>query len=471
MALPTFSGLSRPSTANLDVAFSELDKSRSGVISIFDSLTASEIADVLAFTYINDLGPKIDAAQSAAAAAGKKLYLPAGGYLRTTPFSLPERGHVIGEKASQLPTSYGIAPKATTIKFVPSSLSDCIKLSGTIRGTFRLHNSIQGINFVAGNSNARYGFDCDHGIYGKYSNLGFEGFQYGVNCNGTINNRFSNIHITGSTAASARYAGAVETTDVWDQCTLSQCPTAIVTLGSNVGIRWSNCLFEQVQTYLADIARETQSMMFDNCYGEDLCFSGSSTSAAFRVGVSGATTVGQTHLIINGGHYAGRNAGAVGSFLDIDYCTGVIVGGMTVSRFTNGIKTTSNTTSASVVSRGWTALSLSNIINHAGSATDYSRISGNWPAQVIGAGAGNGQRLRVRLIESEYDVSFGRSLLGPNANFSGAASGVAGTLGLGNETASTVGSAGGASSLPITPLGYLIAYIGTTPVKIPYYNN
>ena len=48
-----------------------------------------------------------------------------------------------------------------------------------------------------------------------------------------------------------------------------------------------------------------------------------------------------------------------------------------------------------------------------------------------------------------------------------AASGVS----LGGTTATTVGAAGGASALPATPLGYLIAYVGSTPVKIPYYNN
>lgn len=40
---------------------------------------------------------------------------------------------------------------------------------------------------------------------------------------------------------------------------------------------------------------------------------------------------------------------------------------------------------------------------------------------------------------------------------------------LGASTATTVGAAGGASALPATPLGYLIAYVGTTQVKIPYY--
>jgi len=44
------------------------------------------------------------------------------------------------------------------------------------------------------------------------------------------------------------------------------------------------------------------------------------------------------------------------------------------------------------------------------------------------------------------------------------------TLALGNTQQSTVGSAGGASSLPATPLGYLVGYIGTTKIAIPYYN-
>jgi len=43
------------------------------------------------------------------------------------------------------------------------------------------------------------------------------------------------------------------------------------------------------------------------------------------------------------------------------------------------------------------------------------------------------------------------------------------TLSIGNSTAITVGAAGGASALPATPLGYLIAYLGATSIKIPYY--
>jgi len=53
----------------------------------------------------------------------------------------------------------------------------------------------------------------------------------------------------------------------------------------------------------------------------------------------------------------------------------------------------------------------------------------------------------------------------------GAAFGQSGTINIGNQTSATVGAAGGASALPATPLGYIIAFVGTTQVKIPYYND
>lgn len=44
-----------------------------------------------------------------------------------------------------------------------------------------------------------------------------------------------------------------------------------------------------------------------------------------------------------------------------------------------------------------------------------------------------------------------------------------GHLGLGSEQQTTVGSAGGASALPATPLGYLMLYKGATKIAVPYY--
>ena len=45
-----------------------------------------------------------------------------------------------------------------------------------------------------------------------------------------------------------------------------------------------------------------------------------------------------------------------------------------------------------------------------------------------------------------------------------------GTVTIGGTVDSTVGAAGSADALPANPLGYLVAYVGTTEVKIPYYN-
>jgi len=50
-----------------------------------------------------------------------------------------------------------------------------------------------------------------------------------------------------------------------------------------------------------------------------------------------------------------------------------------------------------------------------------------------------------------------------------AISAATGTINLGGTTATTVGATGAAAALPAQPLGYMIAYVGTAQVKIPYY--
>jgi hypothetical protein len=44
-------------------------------------------------------------------------------------------------------------------------------------------------------------------------------------------------------------------------------------------------------------------------------------------------------------------------------------------------------------------------------------------------------------------------------------------VGFGSTVATTVGAAGAATALPANPLGYLIANVAGTAVKIPYYNS
>jgi hypothetical protein len=59
---------------------------------------------------------------------------------------------------------------------------------------------------------------------------------------------------------------------------------------------------------------------------------------------------------------------------------------------------------------------------------------------------------------------------GTNIRASAVSAGVAGTTTIGSGTSTTVGAAGGAAALPATPLGYIVGHIGTTQIKIPYYN-
>lgn len=57
-----------------------------------------------------------------------------------------------------------------------------------------------------------------------------------------------------------------------------------------------------------------------------------------------------------------------------------------------------------------------------------------------------------------------------NLRASVVSAGVAGSTTIGATTATTVGAAGAASALPANPLGYIIGHVGTTQIKIPYYN-
>ena len=85
-------------------------------------------------------------------------------------------------------------------------------------------------------------------------------------------------------------------------------------------------------------------------------------------------------------------------------------------------------------------------------------------------------------VDNSYDIGAsgatrprtvyaGTSVEGGYIRAGAASAGAASTTTIGNGTATTVGAAGAASALPANPLGYIIAHVGTTQVKIPYYNN
>lgn len=315
------------------------------------------------------------------------VLFPAATYKITTGLTLYMGSQLKGETSYQMVAGYGIDPKATRINFAPGSVQDLFTFSAVGRGGgLAFHISIQGFYISGNGANSRYGIHADGVIYSHFEDIGFEGFQYAVRCNGTINNRFVNMYTTGSVACVV-YAGGNETTDVWDQVTFygpaagGGSPIGVQFLGSSIAIRFTNCLWEQINTYGMDIARECQNIIVENGYAEDVPFANNANASMFRVGAAGAALIVENQLTVIGGKYAGRNAGTVGNFLDCDYVNGIQLIGVNHSRFTNIIRTTVNTRANSIVVSGGVGISWTTY------ATDFTKVAGTYPSGVVNAGA------------------------------------------------------------------------------------
>ena len=111
----------------------------------------------------------------------------------------------------------------------------------------------------------------------------------------TINNKFNNLFLSGTTAC-VRYS-AIATTDVWNKCTFTQSPIGIQTVGTTIGIRFIDCLFEQIDDYGADIIKDTESMSFIDCYSEDVPYTNNVNGNMFRVGLDGTTVSTENSLL------------------------------------------------------------------------------------------------------------------------------------------------------------------------------
>lgn len=361
------------------------------------------------------------------------LIIPDGTYLITDTLNIPVGTQISGQTCFQSVKQYSQNPKATTILFQPASVKNLFVASGTSYSGFRFYYSICNL-YIIGNSvdssgNSLYALNLDGVIYSHFENIGCEGFISTFYCNKTINNRFVNCYATGITQA-VLYAGNNETTDVWEQCSFKSSPVGIQFNGSSIGVRFTNCLFEDITTYGMDIAKECQNIIVDSPYTENINTGNLSINCMYRVGYAGSSLVVANHLIINGGIYQGRNAGAIGSFIDADYCNGIEVSNVFIARFTNGIKTSTNTTNDSIVLSGFTALSVTNII------TDTTKVSGLYPSGVVNSGTHNRQNSRVHNLTVVNNATLGNLLCGivtPPSTYFAPNTGDTYTLGLSNQ--------------------------------------
>ena len=397
-----------------------------------------------------DMSVALQAAVTAAVAAGGRVYMPAGTYLITDTITCPVKTMIVGEHRSMSGIDNG-----TKILFQPTSLKSLFSTGPT--GTFKDGYAFENL-YVVGNStdasgNSFRAFDLIKVIKSRFTNLNITGFRVSFRVEASINNRFEFIQMANSYLYNIHYTGDYATTDVWEQCYITNAPIGVQTDGISIGIRFSNCLFETLATYGVNLVKECYGWTFTDTYAEDVPSENLATNCMFRVGYDGVALSSNPQLIIHGGYIAGRNAGLVGSLLDVDFTDGVTLGNFIAARYTNIVKTSANTQTNQIVTTGWTAASVSTMV------TDTTKVSGYYSLGVFNSGTRNLQTARFQGI-----------LTGPLTLEASALATTAGNLQLGKSTDTAVGIAGGASALPATPLGYLIAFIGATQIKIPYYN-
>lgn len=323
----------------------------------------------------------------------RQVFIPAGRYKITDTLNLYKGSNVVGVNLSQGVWAYTAGYKSSMIEFSPASTKDLFTVQNlpAPAQSFKGHVAVTGLYIFATNSDARYAFDLPTVIYGRFSDIeirsvgsGTPGFDAGFNVVNSINNRFNNIRIESCSVACVKYSGtAPPTTDVWDQCTFQYAPVGVL-LESGISIRFSNCLFEALYDYGVDIYKDCRSIEAISCYSEDVPLNNNPNGSIFRVGHSGTTSSQATVLKILGGSYAGRNAGVVGSFLDIDDVRGCQIVSPYVARFTNLVKTTANTRPRGISICGVQYNSVTNV-----NVGPSGRLSGFWDFQAVNS-LGNG---------------------------------------------------------------------------------
>ena len=333
-------------------------------------------------TGVADSTTALQNAVAACISSGVPVFMPAGTYLITDTITCTSKVQIIGEHYSMAATNNG-----TKINFAPTTAKDLFVL-GSSAG-FTDAYSFQNL-FIVGNSanstgNSNRAFNLTKAIKSTFKNMRVDSFRTAFKIEGSINNRFEFIQAANHYVSVISYEGTYSTTDVWEQCYISNAPIGVQTSGINLGIRFTNTLFETLETYGVNLVKETYGWSFINCYSEDVPSVNTSTNAMFKIGYDGTATSGEIQAIISAGYYGGRNAGAVGSFVDVDTIDGVQIANPIITRFTNGVKTTSNTPTKSVLLGGWTCSTVSNVI------TDATKIAGYYPDGVFNSGTHNGQ--------------------------------------------------------------------------------
>lgn len=312
------------------------------------------------------------------------VHIPAGTYKLTAGLVLYKGTQLTGDNNRAGNEDYAAGAGGTKLVFEPAAPADLFNISNLPAPpqSFRSMIGVSGIWVVGdGGTNSRYAITSTDMIYCSFANLKIEGFQTAVYFAGTpIDNIFRDLYISNCTTACVEYRSA-GTTDTWDHCVFRYAPIGVVIEGG-ISYRFTNCLFEALDTYGVDIDKESRGIQFTNCYAEDVPYTNTATGAMFKVGYSGVTASLQTSLQVVGGSYAGRNAGIVGSFLDADEVVGVQLAGVFARYYTNLIKTTAATSNYAIACSSIQFNSCTNTY------TDITKVSGTIDILATNAAAG-----------------------------------------------------------------------------------
>lgn len=364
------------------------DPAGTGAVATNVQAKLRETVSVMDFGAVGDGVTNDTAAIQAAinAAVGNQLVLfPAGVYLVTDTINLFKGSQLQGINRYQGNTAYAANAYGTKINFAPTSLKNLFEIQNlpAPAQTFRSKVAIRGFEIV-GDSGvyAKAALYLQDSIYNDFEDLNISLFQYGIYHNGTpINNRFVNI-IAGTLSTESVHYETGGTTDVYEQCTFNLVPRGVVLKGNCINMRFIGCLFEAIDLYGMELDKECRTIEVVAGYAEDVPYTNVSTNAMFKVAYSGTTSDLSTTLKVVGGNFAGRNAGVVGSFVDVDNSSGVQLIGPYVARYTNLIKTTVNTANYAVAC---SAIQFNSCTN---TYTDITKISGVLDLSAVNAGLG-----------------------------------------------------------------------------------
>ena len=341
-------------------------------------------------TGATDSTAAFQAAIEAAQLSARPVYIPAGFYLITDTLNVYNGTQITGDTNFSYGQGFGRQVYATTITFTPATAKPLFDYSWKTAPSPGpvFHTSLENLFLTATDpTKATFGLKLQNVIFANYKNLTFENFDVGIYCRNTINNRFENCFISDAANVCVYYVGEAETTDVWEQCTFFGSPVGVRFNGPAVGVRFDNCLWEQIVSYGMDISSRCQSIMVTNAYCEDVPYGASppADGCMFRVGqVSGDSAADiQNHLLVIGGQFNGRNAGIAGAGLfSVNFCWGIYAGGFAANRWPYIINTdATNTNPNSIVLGGYQGIGWSNNID------DLTKVCGIYPNGVLNTGS------------------------------------------------------------------------------------